>query len=475
MTAVTGKTPPNATTGVSFDSLRKSLEGDLIEPQSPEYDETRELWNGMIAKRPAAIAVVGNESDIQKVIRFATEQGLPLAVRGGGHNVAGTASVDGGLVLDLSNLNDVTVDPSTRRALVCGGARWADVDEATQEHCLAVPGGVVSDTGVGGLTLGGGIGWLRRKHGLTIDSLVGARLVTADGNVRVVSSDTDPDLLWALKGGGGNFGVISQFEFELHPAGPEVAVAFVLYRASDYRSILPQLRELMDDLPEELSPIMFFGTVPESDEFNDSIWNEGFLALLCPAIASDVETGWSLLEPLRELAEPMADMSETMGYKDVQAILDEDYPSGELRYYWKSINLPELTDEVIETLARLDEARPSPLSTIDIWIQGGAMARVPADATAFGDRSEKILIGVESNWESPDDDEANLEWARDTIEALRSVSSGREYLNFPGFLEDGSRTLEKAYGDNYQRLAEIKRMVDPNNLFSQHLNIKPAE
>lgn len=460
---------------LTLPGLAEQLDGQLLEPGDEGFEEARGLWNAMIDRAPTAIARVGSESDVQRVIRFASKKNMELAVRGGGHNVAGTASVDHGIVLDLSEMNTVSVDVERRRAFVGGGATWADVDGATQAHALATPGGVVSDTGVGGLTLGGGIGWLRRRHGMTIDNLVGARLVTADGVVREVGPDNDPALLWALKGGGGNFGVVTQFEFQLHELEPNLAVAFVFYPTRDHRSILRGIRELAPTLPDELAPLLFFGTVPEADEFDQTIWGEGFLALLCPAAAVDPDRGWEILEPLRTLAEPLVDMSTVMAYEEVQKLLDEDYPSGELRYYWKSINISELTDEVVETLADLDARRPSPLSTVDVWVNGGAMARVPAEATAFGDRSERFLIGIEANWQSPTDDDANISWARRAVEELSFASSGREYLNFPGFLENGRSTLESAYGDNYARLVRIKKRVDPDNLFCRHLNIVPAE
>lgn len=458
-----------------LDQLESILDGNLIKPGDPAYDETRELWNGMIDKRPTAIVRARSEADVQKTVVFASENHLRLAVRGGGHNVGGTASVDDGIVLDLSEMNSVTVEPEERRARVYGGATWADVDAATQKHGLATPGGVVSDTGVGGLTLGGGLGHMRRKHGMSIDNLVGARIVTADGQLKEASETMDPELFWGLKGGGGNFGVVTCFEFQLHPVGPEVPVAFVLYAAADHQQILAALRVRLDEIPEELSPLLFFGTVPEAEDFEEAIWGEDFLGLLCPAITTDVETGWPMLQPLRELAKPMTDMSDAMAYTEVQSFLDEDYPSGELRYYWKSINLPALTDEVIGTLAEINRSRPSPLSTVDVWVQGGAMARVAADATALGDRSDPYLIGIEANWEDASQDETNIEWARNAIESLRSASSGREYLNFSGFLEQGRSTLETAYGDNYGRLARLKKRVDPSNLFSLHLNIEPGD
>lgn len=454
-------------------ALEEKLEGRLVTPEDPNYDEAREVWNGMHDFHPGLIARPITEGDVQSLVDFVVNRGVAFAVRGGGHNVAGTASVDDGLVIDLSDMNEVHVDRSTGRVEVQGGAIWADVDAVTQQHGLAVPGGVVSDTGVGGLTLGGGIGHLRRKHGLTVDNLVGARIVTPDGELRQVDKENDSELFWGLRGGGGNFGIVTRFDFMAHPVGPDVAAAFVLYPSQDYYDILTTFEEVADEIPEELSPLVFMGTVPEDEEFDAALWGEGFLVVFCPAIADTVDEGWEMLKPLVEMADPLVDMSDVMPFADVQAALDDEYPSGELRYYWKSLNVDRLTPGAIETIGRLDQTRPSPLSTVDVWVQGGAMNRVAPEATAFGDRNSRFLIGIEANWEDPAEDDANIGWARGAMESLREYSTGKEYLNFPGFLEEGQDTLETAYGHNYARLASLKQRIDPGNRFDRHLNIEP--
>lgn len=454
--------------------LAARIEGRIVAPDHPEYEELRGLWNGMHDFCPGLIARPTTEHDVQNLVDFVVDGDIPFAIRSGGHYVAGTASVDGGLVIDLRDMNGVSFDDSTGRVEVDGGATWAEVDTVTQEHAVAVPGGVVSDTGVGGLTLGGGIGHLRRKHGLSVDNLIAARVVTPDGEIRHVDQQSDPELFWGLRGGGGNFGIVTRFVFVAHPVGPDVATAFVLYPSGEYSEILTSLEEMARELPEEVSPLIFMGTVPEDDEFDPEIRGEGFLAVFCPAIADTVDEGWEILKPLRRLADPLVDMSEVMPFVDVQAALDDEYPAGELRYYWKSVNVDRLTPGVIDTLRRIDQTRPSPLSTVDVWVLGGAMSRVPPEDTAFGDRNSRFLIGIEANWENPGDDDANIAWARGAIESLREHSTGKEYLNFPGFLEGGRDTLQTAFGDNYTGLADLKRRIDPGNRFDRHLNIEPS-
>lgn len=444
--------------------LSRSLQGRLVRPRDPAYDGARAVWNGMIDRRPAAIAACADVADVQRAIRFAASRGVTVAVRGGGHNVAGTALVDGGLVIDLSAIDAVDVDPDVRRASAGGGATWEDVDAETQTHGLATPGGVVSDTGIGGLTLGGGIGWLRRKHGLTCDNLVGAQIVTADGEVREVSEDRDPELLWGLRGGGGGLGVVTRFDLQLHPVGPEVFVAFVLYHADRTREVLTAYREYTGGLADEVSSFAICGTVPEDEGFPEDAWGEPYVLLMACA-ATDVGAGERLVQPVRELGDPLADLSGPMPYVDLQRILDADYPDG-WRYYWRSLHLPDMSEAVIELAAEWAARRPSELSTLDIWHLGGQMARVPPDATAFGDRSAPYLLGVEANWQDPADDGANLAWTRGCTDAFRDASNGREYLNFPGFFEDGDEMRRTAHGEeNFARLSALRERVDPDALF----------
>jgi FAD/FMN-containing dehydrogenase len=454
------------------EAFRRSFGGETLAPGDAGYDDARSVWNGAIDRRPWAVARCARTSDVADAIRFAREHGLVIGIRGGGHNVAGTGTVDGGLLIDLSPMRDVRVDVASRRAVVAGGATLGDVDAATQPYGLAVSLGVVSETGVAGLTLSGGMGWLRRAYGLACDDLVEAEVVTADGAVIRTSEDERSELLWALRGGGGNFGVVTSFGFRLHEVGPDVAVAFVLYPASDGRAVYRGVEQLLEGAPD-FAPLGFFGRVPADEAFPEHAHGAPFAAVAGVYPSADAAAGEAALRPFRELAEPIVDLSGVMPYVEAQSLLDEEYPNGR-RYYWKSTELTGLPDPAIDTLARLGEEAPSDLSTVDIWFQGGAMARVPADATAFGDRSAPILIGVEANWDAPADDEANIAWAQRCVDELEPFSTGGLYLNFPGFQEDAGAQLRAAVGPNHERLVEVKTRYDPENVFRVNHNIVPA-
>lgn len=474
MTTMTTTTGDTVSVDTGLDQLADELVGTLIRPDDAGYDEARALWNGLAKRAPAAIVRCAGIADVQAAVRFAAAHDLLVAVRGGGHNVAGTAGVDRGLVIDLSQMNQVEVDPDRRRVRAGGGATWADVDAATQVHGLAAPGGLVSQTGIGGLTLGGGIGWLRRKHGLACDNLVAATLVTADGAVHVVDEDVDPDVLWALRGGGGNFGVVTDFTYELHPVGPDVFVGFVVYPTDEIDTVLRRYRTWTQDLSEDVSSLVMVGSVPDTAEFPEDHWGDPCIMIVACA-ATDLDAGEALIAPVRSLGEPITDLSGPLPYLELQSLFDEDYPDG-LRYYWKSLHLPDISDEVIALTTDWAGKRPSALSTIDLWHLGGAMAAVPAEDTAFGDRSAPFLLGIEANWEHGDDDDENIAWARACIDAFRDASTGREYLNFPGFLEDRDASVRAAHGEeNHHRLAVLKRRLDPDNRFRLHQNIQPAE
>jgi FAD/FMN-containing dehydrogenase len=452
--------------------LKAAFGGELIQAEDARYEETRQVWNGMIDKRPALIARCEHASDVIAAVSFARDNGLPLAVRGGGHNVAGTALADGGVVVDLSRMKDVRVDPERRTVRAGGGVTIGELDEETQKFGLAAPMGVVSETGIAGLTLNGGLGWMRRKHGLSSDNLVSAQVVTADGRLLTASASENADLFWGIRGGGGNFGVVTSFEYRLHPVGPEVMFAFVLYPGDRAREVLRFGEEYVAQAPDEVSPLGVLGRVPHVEDFPEE-WHGRQYAAFLAMYAGPVEEGERALAPLRGLGDPIADLSGPMPYVAAQKILDEDYPDG-MRYYWKSTNVSGLGDEVIERLMAHAEAAPSHHSTVDVWYQGGAMGRVGADETAFGDRSAPYLLGIEANWEDPEDDEANIAWARDCVADMRRFSDGGTYLNFPGFLEEGQEMIKDAYGENYARLVALKDKYDPDNLFRINQNIKPT-
>lgn len=474
MTATTTVTGGTVHLDGDFDALATDLTGTLIRFGDRDYDRTRTLWNAMTPRQPAAIARCATREDVRRVVCFGAERDLLLAVRGGGHNVAGTAGVDGGLVIDLSDLRNVEVDPVSRRARVGGGATFADLDAATQEHGLATPGGVVSKTGIGGLTLGGGIGWLRRKHGLTCDNLIAATLIAADGTIHEVDERRDPELLWGLRGGGGNFGVVTEFTYRLHPVGPSVFAAIVAYPAEQAEGVLRAYRDWTVDLPDEVSSLVECGSVPDEEDFPTDRWGDACVTIVACA-ATDLARGETLVQPLRELGDPIADLSGCVPYVELQQLFDADYPDGR-RYYWRSLHLPALSNEVIGRTIEWQHRRPSPLTTLDLWHLGGAMSRVAPDATAYGDRSAPFLLGIESNWTDEVDDRTNVQWTRDCVDAFEPLSTGREYLNFPGFFENGDRTLRAAHGGaGYARLRALKRRLDPGNVFRLHQNIPPDD
>ncbi len=461
-----------AVTDDALNTLEQEFQGELIRPGDGEYDEARAIWNGMIERRPGLIARCAGADDVAAAVRFAAENELPLAVRGGGHGVAGLALAEAGLVVDLSEMREIEVDAEGGTVRAAGGCTLGDLDAATQEQGLAAPVGVVTKTGIAGLTLSGGIGWLRRKHGLSVDNLLEAEVVTARGEVVTASADENEDLFWGLRGGGGNFGVVTSFTYRLHPIGPEVFFCFCVYPAEAAAKVLGGCERYLADGGELIAPLGVLGHVPAADEFPSDAHGEPYAAILAMGIGDPAE-GERQVAPLRELAEPIADLSGAMPYTEAQAVLDEDYPDG-WRYYWKSINARGLDEAMVEQLVKRNVAAPSRHSTIDVWFQGGAMAEVGETETAFANRGSPYLLGIEGNWEDAGDDDANVAWVRETVEAMKPFSDGGIYLNFPGFLEEGEDLLRDGLGANYERLAEVKAKYDPDNLFRLNPNVRPA-
>jgi FAD/FMN-containing dehydrogenase len=452
--------------------LQSQLRGEVLQPGDESYDKARKVWNGMIDKKPALIVRCASADDVVAVVSFARENGILLAVRGGGHNVAGTAVADGGLVVDLSLMKGVQVDPERHTVRAEGGVTIGELDEETQKFGLATPMGVVSETGIAGLTLGGGLGWLRRKYGLSSDNLVSVDIVTADGRYLTASETQNPDLFWGIRGGGGNFGVVTSFEYQLYPVGPEVMFCFVVYPGDRAKEVLRFCEEYVAQASDEVSPLGVLGRVPH-DELFPAEWHGKPYAAILAMYSGSVEEGERVLQPLRDLGDPIADLSQPMPYTEAQKLLDDDYPEGG-RYYWKSVNLNGLGDEEIEHLMAHAETAPSDHSTIDVWYQGGAMNRVGAEETAFGDRGAPYLLGIEGNWEESHEDEANVAWVRGCVAVMQRFSDGGMYLNFPGFLEEGQEMMRNAYGENYERLVALKNEHDPANLFRINQNIRPT-
>jgi FAD/FMN-containing dehydrogenase len=447
--------------------LEKGIDGfggEVVARGDARYDEARALWNGLIDKQPTVLLRARTADDVVAAVRFARAQDLPVAVRGGGHGVAGNALRDDAVVIDLSAMKDVTVDPDARSARAGGGATLGELDRATQAFGLAAPLGVVSQTGIAGLTLGGGMGWLRRKHGLACDNLVSLEVVTADGRVLTASEDENADLFWGLRGGGAGLGVVTSFEYRVHPVGPEVMLLFVFYPGERAGEILGRLDELAAAAPEGLAPLGFLGRVPHVEDFAESDHGRPYVAILAP-YAGPVAEGERVVAPFRELGDPIADFSGPTTYLEAQSTLDADYPDGGL-YYWKSADVERLDAEVIERLTASAASAPSDESTIDVWFHGGAMTRVAPDATAFGAR-QAYLIGVEANWNDAATSEANVAWARDAVAALEPYSTGGAYLNFPGLFEEGEELLRASHGAaNYERLVALRREYDPTGLFA---------
>jgi FAD/FMN-containing dehydrogenase len=453
-------------------ALRGKLDGQVVSPEDSEFEEARKVWNGMIDKRPAVIVRCRTVEDVVAAIGFARDNDLQATTRGGGHNVAGLAIADGVLVVDLSPMNDVAVDSDRSTARAGGGAKLGDLDRATQAFGLATPLGLQSETGIAGLTLGGGMGWLRRKYGLSCDQLVSAQVVTADGKVLTASEKENADLFWGLRGGGGGLGVVTTFEYRLYPVGPDVMVAALFYPRDLAKKILRAVEQFTNDAPEDTSPLAFLGTVPEAEPFPAE--SQGAPAVVVAAVyPGDPEEGARVLQALREFGEPIMDLSGPMPYVQVQSLFDEDYPDGG-RYYWKSIHLDELSDDVIDRLIAHAGAAPSKLSTVDVWYQGGAMTRIGPTDTAVGDRSSPILIGAEGNWQDPVDDQANIAWAREIVADMGRFPGGGTYLNFPGFLEEGDLLLRQSFGPNYERLVALKEKYDPSNLFKGNRSVRPS-
>ena len=452
--------------------LAGQLTGEVIAPGHSEYESARRVWNGMIDKRPTAIARCSDAEDVATAVRFAVEHDLELAVRGGGHNVAGTALVDNGVVIDLSAMRGVHIDSSSRTVHVQGGATWADVDAVTAPLGLATPGGVVSETGVAGLALSGGVSHQRRRDGMTVDNLVSADVVLADGRRVRASADENADLHWALRGGGGNFGVVTSFELRLHELGPEVFALNVAYPIEEAARVLAGWRDAVADAPDELSTAGFVWSMPVADELPEELRGLPYAGVV-GMWAGDPAEGERATRSLRELATPLMDASGRVQYIDFQRSLDPFFPAGQRRY-WKALYLDGFTDGAIDTTVEWSNRRPSSDTLIIVRHCGGAISRVGADETAFGDRSSEWMLSIDSTWEKPADDAANVDYTRAFWDAAVPFSDGKTYFNFPGLLEEGDAAVRASYGRGHDRLARIKGAYDPDNRFRLNQNIRPA-
>ncbi len=472
MTTLIGTTLSGAETQIdrrAIDDLAQDLTCPPILPGSADYEEGRRVFNKMIDKKPALIVRCGGVADVLRAVRFARDHDLLVAVRGGGHNAAGFATCDGGIVIDLSPMRAVRVDVDNRLVRVEGGATWGDVDRETEPFGLVAVGGIVSTTGVAGLTLGGGQGWFRRTFGMTCDNLVSADVVTADGRLLNVSATAHADLLWALKGGGGNFGIVTSFEFRLHQLGPMVAFAGPVYAMDKARSILRHFVDFVASAPDEVNANAVLWSIPAGSAFPQHLHGREVL-IIGATYAGPPERGEGILRPLREF-EPIFDMSTTLPYRALQQLFDPFFRKGELLHHWKAIYLDRLTDDAIEAIVGGSAVRPSPRSLLSIWALGGALGRVGHDQTPTGRRSAPFLLEVIGSWSEAAHNEQNILWVRHVFETMHSFSSGKINANFSGAGEDNERLVRAAYGDHYQRLAEVKQAYDPTNMFRLNQNI----
>jgi hypothetical protein len=447
--------------------------GRLIGPDHADYDVARAVWNGAIDRRPRLIAQCIGNADVAAAVRYARDHDLEIAIRGGGHSVAGAAVCDDGIVIDLSAMRAVRVDPAARRAWVQGGALWGDVDQETQAHALATTGGIVSHTGVAGLTLGGGVGWLMRKHGLAVDNLLAADVVTADGERVRASDDEHPDLLWALRGGGGNFGVVTSFEFRLHSVGPTVLAGPIAWDASDAERLLHFYRDFVRDAPDELGTVVKFCTAPPLPIIPEALhWRPVVMVGAC--YAGPIEDGEKTLRPLRAFQTPLLDLVGPKPYAGFQSALDSTVLHG-WNYYWKATHLPALSDDLIDVIAKQAFSCSSPRSYAAMFHMKGAVSRVPDGSTAFGNRQASHAIIAHAAWRPGEDlGDREMGWARRFFAALGRFREG-VYVNFLANDEEPGRVRE-AYGDAvYRRLVDVKTKYDPDNVFHLNQNIRPKK
>jgi FAD/FMN-containing dehydrogenase len=452
----------------TIDGLREQVRGPVIGPDDEGYDEARTVYNAMIDRRPAAVVRAVNAGDVIAAVNHAREAGLDLSVRGGGHSAPGFGTNDGGVVVDLSMMRGVRVDPGAMTARVEGGATWGDVNAATHAFGLATTGGIISTTGVGGLTLGGGIGYLARGFGLSVDNLVAADVVTADGRLVIANEREHEDLFWALRGGGGNFGAVTSFEFALHPVG-EIYGGPMFFELSDARAILQWYREFIADAPEEFGGFPAFQIAPPLPFVPEDRHGDTFIAFVS-CWAGPVDEGATIVKPLRDVAPVVAEFVGPMPYPALNAAFDGLVPPG-LHHYWKANFVTELTDELIDAHLAHGPDVPTMNSTMHIYPINGACHRVAPDATAFGHREANFATVIAGMWPDPSRSEANTKWVRDYAAATAPLSEEGGYVNF--MAGDDAGRAPANYGSNYDRLVRVKRAYDPGNLFHLNQNIVP--
>ena len=450
--------------------LVDNFKGQVIDREHATYDEARKIWNGMIDKKPALIAQCVDAEDVVNAVQFAKEHKLLVAIRGGGHNIAGNALCDGGLLIDLSQMKSVEVDAANKVAVVSPGATLGDVDAATQQHGLATSTGINSTTGIAGLTLGGGFGWLTRKYGMTIDNLIAVEVVTAAGE-RIRASETEnADLFWGLRGGGGNFGIVTSFEFKLHQVGPDVWSGLVVFPFAEAKSVLQQYREFVKTAPEELSVWVVARKAPPLPFLPEDVHGTDILALAV-LYTGDMAEGDRLTQPLAQFGTVLGNALSPHKFADFQAAFDPLLAPG-ARNYWKSHDFSEMNDEMIDFLINGVNNLPSPQCEIFFAHLGGAMKRVDPTATAYGGRGAEFVMNIHGRWDSASDDDACIGWSRSVFNNMTPHAIGSAYVNF--MTEEEQNRVEDAYGVNHARLVELKNKYDPENMFRINQNIKPT-
>ncbi|MGH7827286.1 MAG: FAD-binding oxidoreductase [Candidatus Binatia bacterium] len=453
----------------SIEMLKSKVKGQVVLPDDRSYDEAREVWNAMIDRRPAVIVQCADAADVPHAIAFARERGLDISIRGAGHNIAGNAVCDDGVMIDFSTMKNVRVDVGKRRAYVEPGATLHDFDDAAQAHALATPVGINSTTGIAGLTLGGGFGWLTRKYGMTIDNLVSTEVVTADGNRIRASKNETPDLFWAIRGGGGNFGVVTRFEFELYPVGPEILAGLMVFPFDQAKQVLTRYREFVESAPEDLNVWLVLRKAPPLPFVPENVHGKEVVVL---AIFYDGDTseGEKLIAPLRGFGDAHGEHIGAQPYTAWQQAFDPLLAPG-ARNYWKSHNFTELSDGALDSMIEFAGRLPSPQCEIFVGLIAGAPNRVPADAMAYGHRDARFVMNVHGRWDEKAHDAACIGWAREFFKASAPYASAGAYVNF--MTEDEGDRIAAAYGPNYDRLVQLKRRYDPENVFHLNQNIKP--
>jgi hypothetical protein len=475
--ATSAATLSGTRTGLSdevLDGLRAQERGEVLTATDGTFDRVRPAFNAMYQGQPALAIECTGTADVIDAVNFTRDRGLAVAVRGGGHSVAGLSTLEGGVLIDLSPMRGVEVDVDERVAHVQGGAVWGDLDREAQAFGLATPGGVISDTGVAGLTLGGGYGWLRRMYGLSCDNLLSARVVGADGQVRTASADENADLFWAIRGGGGNFGIVTSFTFRLHELGPIVPFAAVFYPIEAGAQVLRAWRDYVQAAPDEVTSVSLTITMPAAPGLPEAVHNRACMVIGGVYAGLDLDEGMRVLQPLRELGSALVDISQPTPYVAVQSAFDPFFPRGQLHAYWKSQYLNELSDGAIDLIAAKAANRPAPLTLVNTFHMGGAISRVGPEETAFAERTPPFMVSIDGMWSNPADTAANTAWVRSAWDELRRFGTGSVYLNFMGRDETLSAGVDSAFGRNLQRLAMIKAKYDPDNFFRINNNIQPA-